>query len=97
MDCCKKCSLPLDLCLCSNKREINKITIKERKLKKFKYITIIDGLYNKKTLLPEFKKKFGCGGTIKNGNLILQGNHALKVKDHLLKIGINEKMISIII
>jgi translation initiation factor 1 len=38
-----------------------------------------------KELAKAMKRKLGCGGTVKEGKIILQGNHIGRVKDSLIE------------
>jgi len=80
MNICAKCGLPKELCVCEAiARESQKILIKKEKKKFGKIYTIIEGLNEKeidlKELLKKMKNKLGCGGTVKEGRLELQGDH----------------------
>jgi translation initiation factor 1 len=54
-----------------------------------KVVTVIKGFYLQdselKKLLKELKSSLGCGGTIKNDTIELQGEVYSKVKDELVK------------
>jgi translation initiation factor 1 len=54
-----------------------------------KPVTIIQGLPNGRLIeiARELKRKFGAGGTTKDNELLLQGDHRTHVKDELLKLG----------
>lgn len=54
-----------------------------------KPVTIIQGLPNGRLeeIARELKRKFGAGGTTKDDELLLQGDHRAHVKDELLKLG----------
>ena len=80
--------------------EIEKQTKAELKVyttqKRFKkLVTVIEGL--KGSELPhvakELKHKLACGGTSKNGLVILQGDHMEKVVEFLVKAGYPKEVI----
>ena len=71
-----------------------KIVVKRRKFKKF--ITTISGLDDKelvKDLGKDMKRKFACGGTVKDNEIELQGDHKRKVIAFLLAKGYKEDQI----
>ena len=74
-------------------REEQKITISVVKRRFGKLATTIGGLdaktINLKDLAKQLKTKLACGGTMKDGVIELQGNHADKVKEELSKLGFN--------
>jgi len=39
------------------------------------------------------KEELACGGTVKNNIIELQGDHAKKVREKLIKMGFNENNI----
>ncbi len=91
-DICPKCGLPQDLCVCESiAKESQKIEVVIEKKKFGKVYTVIKGIDDKnidtKSLLKRLKSKFACGGTDKAGNIELQGNHKLKVKEVLIESG----------
>jgi len=55
------------------------IEIIEEKRRYQKVVTIIKGLNPTRALLKKLKKKLSCGGTIKNGEVELQGSHKMKI------------------
>lgn len=94
---CPICGLPQP-CACKViEREAEKIRIRIEKRKFGKTMTIIEGIREGiKDIASTLKSKLACGGTIKNGNIELQGNHKNKVKEILVKLGYSEDQIEII-
>ncbi|MEM2637083.1 MAG: stress response translation initiation inhibitor YciH [Candidatus Korarchaeota archaeon] len=98
---CPRCGLPTELCTCSDlmSKEGMTITISVENLKWSKVMTIISGLdrFDKSTLqqiVKELKTKLACGGTLKDGKIMLQGDHRRTVKKYLIeKHNINENQI----
>ena len=92
MQICKKCGLPIDLCICkeiAKEQQIVKVFTLKKKFGKI--ITVIDGLNGKevdlKALSKELKSKFACGGTVKDGCIELQGDQKGLVKKNLQEMG----------
>lgn len=99
MDKCPKCGMLKDLCVCEvlDKEGVTKIKIYTTKKKFRKLVTIIEGV-DKAQLqqtTKELKHKLACGGTAKEGVIILQGDHKKKVKDVLKKYGYPEESIQV--
>ena len=91
-DICPKCGLPQELCVCESiAKESQKIEVTTTKKKFGKVYTVIIGIDEKeidiKSLVKKLKSKFACGGTAKDGNIELQGNHNSKVKENLIESG----------
>lgn len=89
---CPTCGLPKDLCACREiEKEQQKIRIRLETRKFGKPTTIVDGIDAKNTNLPELAKNLknycACGGTAKNGQIILQGDHRERVNQYLIKLG----------
>ncbi len=84
--------LPKELGVWENiaKRD-QRIKIREDKRKFGKIITVIEGINSKeidiKDIAKKLKAKFACGGTVKGNTIELQGNHALRAKQELIKLG----------
>ncbi|HEY7228071.1 MAG TPA: stress response translation initiation inhibitor YciH [Nitrososphaeraceae archaeon] len=80
-------------------REETKIVI-SKVIKKFnKPTTVIRGLEARKdvqSIARELKTKLGTGGTFKNGQIILQGDHLESVKNFLLGKGFKQESIEVI-
>ena len=96
-DICPKCGLAKELCVCETiAKEEQQITIKVDKRRFGKLTTIIDGFedIDLKDLAKKLKSKLACGGTVKGKSIELQGNHAEKVKQELIKLGFNQNTIN---
>ncbi|HLC81216.1 MAG TPA: translation initiation factor [Candidatus Nanoarchaeia archaeon] len=96
---CNQCGLPQDLCVCETiALEQQKIIVKIEKRKFGKKYTIITGIKKEANINEIFKKlksKFACGGTAKTGNVELQGDHKLRVRQVLAEMGFPEETIEI--
>jgi translation initiation factor 1 len=97
---CKNCGLPKELCVCENiAKEQQKIKIVSKKIRYGKFVTMIQGMDSKKIdikkLMKTLKGKLACGGTFKNNEIELQGEHKAKVKELLIKEGFPEEIIEI--
>ena len=91
-DICPKCGLPKEICVCEDiAREQQRINIAVDKRRYGKMMTIIDGINPHEldidTLISNLKAICACGGTIKDGKIELQGDHRIKVKESLEKMG----------
>ena len=89
---CPKCGLKKELCVCESiAKEEQCINVKTLKRTFGKLITIVEGIDQKSINLKELSKKLksslACGGTVKGGNIELQGDHVQKVKEELIKLG----------
>lgn len=95
---CPKCGLNKELCVCETiaKKE-QQVQIKTVKRKFGKLITVIEGLDTKdiaiKDLAKKLKNELACGGTAKSGIIELQGAHAAKAKEALVKMGFSKDTI----
>ncbi|MEM5783192.1 MAG: stress response translation initiation inhibitor YciH [Candidatus Aenigmatarchaeota archaeon] len=79
-------------------KEMVKIRITTVKRSFGKFVTIVSGLTentNPKEITKKLKQELACGGTYKNGNIELQGNHAEKIKQILIKLGFNPEQIEV--
>jgi len=97
---CSKCGLPRDLCVCEElEREETRIVVRLEMRRFRKPTTMIEGLNPKRTdlvkIAQQLKSKMACGGTAKDGYILLQGDHRDGVKDHLLQLGFSESSIEI--
>ena len=96
---CPKCGLPLDICACQSieKETTHKIRIYSTKKRFNKLVTIVEGLSGDalKETAKSLKHKLACGGSSKDGFIVLQGDHVAKAKDILISLGYPEEMIMI--
>ena len=97
---CPVCGLPKDICVCREiAKEQQRIRVRLEKRKWGRAMTIIDGLDDGCTDLNELAKKLkticACGGTAKNGMVMLQGDQREKVKELLIELGYPEENIEV--
>ncbi|MEK6855217.1 MAG: stress response translation initiation inhibitor YciH [Nanoarchaeota archaeon] len=62
-----------------------------------KKITLVEGFdkhIDVKAIGKRLKEELACGGTVKNNVIELQGDHKVKVKQVLVKLGFSEETIS---
>ena len=95
---CAKCGLPQELCICQTiAKEDRKIKISLVNKRFGKSMTIIKGIDSSKIdvkeLMKKLKSKLACGGTYKDGEIVLQGNHRQAARDILVKEGFPKDII----
>ena len=61
--------------------------------------TMVEGLNPKRSDLEkiahDLKSKLACGGTAKDGYILLQGDHRDQVRDRLISMGFGENTIEV--
>ena len=80
------------------KEDVQQIKIYATKKRFRKLVTIIEGL-NKEKLnqtAKELKTRLACGGTTKDGLIILQGNHLRKIKQLLVDMDYPQESINVV-
>lgn len=91
MDKCQKCGMLKDLCVCEilDKQGVSKIRVYTTKKKFKKLVTIVEGVDAAQLdqTARELKHKLACGGTSKEGVIILQGDHKRRAADVLKQLG----------
>ena len=97
---CKKCGLPDDLCACGElDKEETRIVVRLETRRFSKTTTMIEGIDPKLSdvqhIVKDLKGKFACGGTAKDGFIMLQGDHKDDVKGYLVKMGFSESAIEV--
>jgi translation initiation factor 1 len=96
---CPDCGQPYKNCRCgqpatSTKKSDGIVRVmRDRKQRGGKTVTVIDGLPQDKltTLGQQLKKLCGSGGTVKEGNIEIQGDHCDKVIAKLTELGYKVK------
>lgn len=96
---CPDCGLPKDLCVCQTiAQEKQKIEVTMVKKKFGKSYTIIKGIgkgVDISDLARKLKAKFACGGTVREDQIELQGDHRQRSKPVLVDLGFPEEMIEV--
>ncbi len=97
---CPICGLPKDICVCGEiSKEQQKIFVRTETRKFRRAMTIIEGLDSKETDLKQLAKKMksycACGGTAKNGQILLQGDQRENVNTFLVQTGYPKENIEV--
>ncbi len=97
---CPVCGLPRDICVCGEiTKEQQRIRVRLELGRYRKKNTVIDGLDDRDTDLKGLARKLkamcAAGGTAKNGQILLQGDHRDRVRDYLVQLGYPEENIDI--
>ncbi|MGQ9780668.1 MAG: translation initiation factor [Nitrososphaeria archaeon] len=100
VDICPICGLPKDLCVCEQiSKESARITVRLEVRRFGKQTTVIEGIdpkYNDlQKVAQQLKTSLACGGTAKNGAILLQGDHRDVIKDKLVQLGFNDDSVEI--
>ncbi|MEM3555342.1 MAG: stress response translation initiation inhibitor YciH [Candidatus Micrarchaeia archaeon] len=97
---CPKCGLPKEICACEalEREAARRIKVYSTKKKFGKLVTVIEGLNENELekIAKELKRKLACGGTSKDGMVVLQGEHREKIKELLGKMGYAEDSIDVV-
>ena len=97
---CPTCGLPKDICVCEEiGKEQQRIRVRLETRKWGKAVTIVDGISEKEANLSRLAQKLksfcACGGTAKNDEIILQGDHRDKVREYLIREGYPEANVEV--
>lgn len=99
MEMCPKCGMLKDLCVCDilDKQGSTKIQVYTTKKKFKKLVTIVEGIDKSQIdqTASDLKHKLACGGTHKDGTIILQGDHLKRVVEALTKLGYLQESIEV--
>ncbi|MHA1452630.1 MAG: stress response translation initiation inhibitor YciH [Promethearchaeota archaeon] len=97
---CPKCSLPQDLCVCESlSQENQRITISNDKRKWGRVVTVVTfngEMPDLKKMLKKAKTYCASGGTVRDNQIEIQGEHKNKVRRLLIKEGIPVENIEIL-
>ena len=98
MDICPKCGLPKQACVCEEiAKSEQRIQLTTTKKKFGKVVTIVSGIekgIDIKKIAKDLKAELGCGGTVRDNAIELQGDHLRKIKPILVKLGFSESSIN---
>ncbi len=97
---CPVCGLPKEICVCGTiTREQQRVTVRRETRRWGKTVTVIQGASGRakdlKTIAKTLKTLCACGGTAKDNQIILQGDHRERVKQYLTQLGFQEENIEI--
>ena len=97
---CPKCQRPVGGCTCKKKKAKRSSNIgadgkiriqREKKGRKGKTVTTVSGLQlgenELKALAAQLKRRCGTGGSVKDGIIVIQGDHRNALQDILKKLG----------
>ncbi len=98
MSICPKCGLPLQACVCEEiTKTEQRIHVRTEKKKFGKLATVISGFQgvDLKSIAKGLKHELACGGTIKDKEIELQGDHTRNARQVLVKLGFSGDLIDI--
>ena len=97
---CSRCGHPENACACSGTPAAVEGPVRvgrETKGRKGKGVTVVKGLGlppdELKTLAKHLKRICGCGGTVKDGTIEIQGDHRDRVVEELTRTGFRAKRV----
>lgn len=97
---CNKCGLPKDICACEaiEKETTQKIKVYTTQKRFRKLVTIVEGLEGEElsNTAKDLKRKLACGGSSKDGMIVLQGDHKEKVRLFLVSLGYPREAITVV-
>ncbi len=97
MEICPKCGLPMQACVCEQiTKGSQRIKVTLDKKRYGKIVTVVSGFDSSidvKKIAKALKNELACGGTSKNNEVELQGDHSKKIRAILVKLGFNEESI----
>ncbi|MFX1389699.1 MAG: stress response translation initiation inhibitor YciH [Promethearchaeota archaeon] len=99
-DICAICSFPKELCICDSlSADEQQIVIYNDRRKWGRVVTVIKFVgnfdVNLKNILTKAKKKCASGGTVRDNEVELQGDHRFKLKKFLIDLGFPDENILI--
>jgi len=100
VDICPKCGLIKEICSCDilEKEETQRIRVYATKKKFKKLVTIVEGIDKGKIddEARRLKQKLACGGTVKEGVIVLQGDQRKNIKRFLVDSGYPSEHITVL-
>ena len=97
MEICPKCGLPKQACVCEQiTKGLQRIQVKTDKKRYGKIVTIVSGFDKEveiKKIAKALKNELACGGTFRDGEVELQGDHTKRIKPILIRLGFEENSI----
>ena len=97
MEICPKCGLPNEACVCDQiVKSSQKIRVTTDKKRYGKIVTIVTGFESGidiRQIAKDLKNALACGGTFRNDEVELQGDHKKKIKGALVRLGFDEDSI----
>ena len=98
MEICPKCGLPEQACVCEQiGKSSQRITVTTDKKRYGKIVTIVSGFDSGveiKKIAKSLKNELACGGTFRDNEIELQGDHRKRIKKILVKLGFDDDSIS---
>ena len=97
---CPICGLPKDICVCGEiSREQQKIVVRREIRRYRRAMTVIEGIDEKDVDLGRLAQKMkafcACGGTAKNGQILLQGDQRENAHLFLIQMGYPEENVEV--
>jgi len=91
-DICPICSLPKDICRCQELAKTEqRIRVRIERRKWGREVTLVDGIDGRDISMPELvtklKTRLACGGSNKDGTIVLQGDHRYQIRQILEDLG----------
>lgn len=97
MEICPKCGLPKQACVCEQmSKSSQRIKVTTEKKRYGKIATVVSGFDNSvdvKQIAKALKNELACGGTYRENEIELQGDHAKRIKPILVKLGFDAESI----
>jgi len=89
---CKICSLPKEICRCQELAKTEqRIRVQVERRKWGREVTLVEGIDGREISLSELvtklKTRCACGGSAKDGIIVLQGDHRYHIKQILEELG----------
>lgn len=98
-DVCKTCGMIQDLCVCEllDKEKATKIRVYTTSKKFKKLVTVVEGIDKGRIdeTASDLKHRLACGGTAKDGLIVLQGNHKKRIAEALTRMGFAKEHIEV--